>query len=214
MKSKPVNHRAAAGALLAGLLALGAQGALAQATAAQAPRPDKPLDKALYMKIFEYRLLGAGQVVDCLETSSDCEVTIDISQVTTPSGDLFCLAQLPETIKVKGTTHGGREKNKKMVWSLKLGSQIDPTKFTFRFQDKFGILVVKNPKPEQIHGYKIGTGSGTHANNPMYFHVQNRRNNKGNDAVYLPVILQTEAKPDGTKVESLCGAADPRIIND
>lgn len=215
MMSKPVNHRAAASALLAGLLALGTQGALAQTAAVQAPRPDKPLDKALYMKIFEYRLLGAGQEVTCDAGPGDCEVTIDISQVTTPGGGLYCLAQLPETIRVKGTTNGGPAKNKKIVWSLKLDPQIDTTKFTFRFQDKFGILVIDNPDG-QIHGYKIGHGgSGPNPNDPMKFQVQDKRNKKSqNDkpvAIYLPVILQNET---ATKIDSLCGAADPRIVND
>lgn len=213
MMSKPVNHRAAASALLAGLLALGTQGTLAQTAAVQAPRPDKPLDKALYMKIFEYRLLGAGQEVPCDEGDDDCGVTIDISQVTTPSGELYCLAQMPETIKVKGTTNGGQERNKKIVWSLKLDSQIDRTKFSFKFEDQFGILVIDNPRPKQIHDYRIGAGSGPHANDPMYFHVKNRRNKKPNVAIYFPVILQTEIK-GGVEVVSLCGAADPRIIND
>lgn len=136
----------------------------------------------------------AGSTVTCAADNSPCTVNVEMTQVPF-EGYSYCLAKLPAEIKVMGT--GSNATPKEIVWNL-VPATIGTTKFAFEANN--GILIVSDPKLQNPKG-KIGT-------TPAQFIIKNQRKKIG-EAVYLPVIVQTDA----AGVATLCGAWDPKIIN-
>jgi hypothetical protein len=151
----------------------------------------KPQGKSL-LSVLHPRL--AGSSVTCAADNGPCPVSVEMTQVPF-EGYTYCLAKLPAEIKVMGT--GSIAAPKEIVWNL-VPATIGPAKFSFEANN--GILIVSDPKLQNPKG-KLGTS-------PAQFIVKNKRKISG-EAVYLPVIVQTDA--DG--VATLCGAWDPKIIN-
>lgn len=110
------------------------------------------------------------------------------------------MAALPSEIFVHGTGPAAAERL--MVWTLKPAAG---STATYEFQPKNGILVVDNPQ-SQLKGEGIGDGSG--GTDKAKYHWTNKRKKKV-EMVYLPIILQRVGN-----VVSLCGAADPKVVND
>lgn len=136
----------------------------------------------------------AGSTVTCEANNNPCPVTVEITQVPF-DGYNYCLAKLPGEIKVLGSGPSGTPKS--IVWNL-VPPAIGTTKFSFETNN--GILIVSDANKQNPKG-KIGTSAAQ-------FIVKNQRKKPG-EAVYLPVIVQT----DSAGVVTLCGAWDPKIVN-
>ena len=101
------------------------------------------------------------------------------------------------SIKVK--IRSGSPPTKTIAWNL---TPPNLAGVQFSFQDKNGILVIEDPNT-QLQPGNIGASNAQ-------FVVKNKRK-KTNDAIYLPIIVQTET---ATGVVTLCAASDPKIVNE
>jgi hypothetical protein len=166
---------------------------------AQTEAKKREFRRELPLIVLPPSLVPFSAPVDCDVASPKCPVEIVILEGPI-NGVQACIANLPSEIKVHGT--GAAAPERLMVWTLKppTGSTA-----TYEFQPKFGILVVDNPQ-SQLKGEGIGDGSG--GTDKMQYHWTNKRKKKV-EIVYLPIILQRVGG-----VVSLCGAADPKVVND
>ena len=164
---------------------------------AQAVPSAEKFDKLVPLKVFERFLTTMGPPQTC---SANCEVTITMSLIGPDDG--YCLATLGD-VTFSGTASGNRPKS--IVWKLSpptLGTKL------FYFQPKNGILVVDDPNA-QMFGGGVGDGSGGPNPDVSKYHFKNKHN-KTNTAIFLPIVLQTDTT---TGVVTMCGAADPKIVN-
>ena len=100
----------------------------------------------------------------------------------------------------------------RIVWTLSPTSfPTDPPNTTYSFQPDYGILVVADGG-RQIA--RSGLGDGSTASIHVY-NVLHLRNRWKDDVTYLPVVLRTvpPATIDGEPDITLCGASDPKIVN-
>lgn len=173
-------------ACLALLLAPAVLAQGAKATKAQGKTPIRWAAHAILM----------GPPVECADDDSQCDVPVTMKQGTV-DGLTVCLARVAAEIKVK--KRGGFPPTKKIAWNL---TPPNMSGFEFSFQDKNGILVIEDPET-QLQPGNIGASNAQ-------FVVKNKRK-KTNNAIYLPIIVQTET---ATGVVTLCAAADPKIVNE
>jgi hypothetical protein len=107
---------------------------------------------------------------------------------------------IPSEIKIKG--RGVR----RIVWELD-HEQIGDASYEFELNN--GILIVDQTN-NQLPSGNGGRGDGDqNPNSRVHFHYLHRNNVARSQAIYFPIIRQTIGKE-----VSLCGAADPRIVND
>ncbi|MES3012802.1 MAG: hypothetical protein V4750_03610 [Pseudomonadota bacterium] len=156
------------------------------------------------LKILQATVVKMSGPVACPNSGADCNITIAMNKATVNGVD-YCVGLLPEEIRFANTTSAGT--TKKIVWTL------DPPTMAgmeFYFQPKsgIGILIVDDTTNGQFHSGAVGNGGA----NPKKFqyNLKNKHNKKG-AAIYLPIILQRDTS---NGVVSLCGAADPKIVND
>jgi|GEM_PF-7007028 len=173
---------------------------LAQAAAAQSHSTKKVMQRELPVIILPHGLVPFSVPITCPTGSpTGCQIDIVIQEGLI-NGVQACLANLPSEVKVTGVGTSAQERL--MVWTLKppAGSMA-----TYEFQPKHGILVVDDPKTQLKNG---GIGDGLGGTDKAQFHFTNKRKQL-NEATYLPVILQRIGS-----VVSLCGAADPKVVNE
>jgi len=99
----------------------------------------------------------------------------------------------------------------RIVWTLSVpSSSTDPANTTYSFQPDHGILVL-NDSGQQIVGRGLGDGGSIL---DFTYHVDHRRN-ANYDVTYLPVVLRTvpPTPPSVDPLITLCGASDPKIVN-
>lgn len=141
-------------------------------------------------------------------TVGDCPVPVTVYRDTTTTGSRdVCQVML------SSETHVGTQLLKKIVWTL-----IPPTSpgnATYSFQPDYGILVLKDGG-RQISRAGLGDGSLGSSSSSMYYAYHLRSRQATDDVTYLPVVLQTvpSSVSGGDPVVTLCGASDPRIVND
>jgi hypothetical protein len=114
-------------------------------------------------------------------------------------GKPSCLAQLPDPVNLPRPAGG----EKTIVWELNTSSLPGVVLY---FQTNVGIVVLDDKKV-QIRECKSGNGSSV---STTQFHCKHKHNQAGAVTVYLPIVMQTEIS---TGEVSMCGAADPRIVN-
>ena len=166
---------------------------------AQKKPVEKALQRGLPLIVLPPSLAPFSAPIDCNATGTGCAVSIVILEGPINGVDA-CVANLPSEVRVHGTSSTAAERL--MVWTLKLPVG---TTATYKFQPKHGILVVDDPKGQLKQG-AIGDGLG--GTDPTQYHWVNRRRQRG-EATYLPIILREVGG-----VVSLCGAADPKVVND
>lgn len=99
----------------------------------------------------------------------------------------------------------------KIVWTLSPTSSSTYPGATYAFQPDYGILVLKDG------GRQIArSGVGTSVTLNDTYHVYHLRSRRVDDVTYLPIVLQTvpAAKVGDDPVITLCGASDPKIVNE
>lgn len=173
---------------------------LSQIAAAQSDPVKKALQRELPVIILPPGLVPFSAPFPCpTGSSTGCQIDIMIQEGPI-NGVQACLANLPSEVRVTGV--GSTATDRLMVWTLKppAGSTA-----TYEFQTKHGILVVDDPKSQLKNG---GIGDGQGGTDKAQFHWTNRRK-QPNNATYLPIILQRIGN-----VVSLCGAADPKVVNE
>lgn len=143
-----------------------------------------------------------GPPVLCTGTA-DCSVPVTVDRGTTTGSSDFCQVTLPSETKL------GPQILKKIVWTL---SPATIGNATYSFQPDYGILVLTDIG-RQI--FRSGLGDGVSLLDYKYY-TYHLRSRKGDDVTYLPVVLQTVPSADagGDPVVTLCGARDPKIVND
>ena len=172
----------------------------AQNAAAQSEPAKKPTQREFPVIILPAGFIPFSTPIECTPSAgTGCQVDIPIIEGVI-NGIQACLANLPSEVRVHGT--GVAAPERLMVWTLKPPAV---STATYEFQPKHGILVVDDPKSQLKNG---GIGDGLGGTDPAQFHWTNKRKQKS-EVTYLPVILQRLGG-----VTSLCGAADPKVVND
>lgn len=133
-----------------------------------------------------------------------CYVKIKVvPYLDTATNTQYCLAQLGREIRF--TDRGTR---KLVVFEIEKpsGSTVD-----YRFDEDDGIKLWTGNNSDIA---RAGRGNGDNQNKtPSQYHLRNMHG-KQETAVYLPLILQYENTLAGDdKPQSVCGAADPTVIN-
>lgn len=140
--------------------------------------------------------------------------------------DVSCPSQLdcPVPVKLTLPTGGGCQvtvsskihlaENQlltRIVWTLSPTSSVMYPGATYAFQPDYGILVI-NDGGRQIARSGVGT-SVTLNDTYRVYHLRSR---KVDDVTYLPIVLQTvpPATVGDDPVITLCGASDPKIVNE
>lgn len=176
---------------------------LADWSAGQVPPSSNPPIRTLPLKILPSSMTTMSAAIGCAgdsNTDAPCPIPITIVETVATDGTKGCQAQMTSELHIKGTSALAKEKN--IVWTL------SPTKLaggTLAFHPTHGILVITDQHNPQLHDG--GPGNGSVVSDTQFF-VKNRRNSKG-ESTYLPIILLTTGG-----IVSLCGAADPKIINE
>jgi hypothetical protein len=154
--------------------------------------------KKMIAKIAPQLSILAGPPQTC---SGTCTYEITLTRTNVDGFDICFATGLPSEIKVVG-------KDRLLIWKLKNPSTA--TTPTYAFETAVGIVFISQNNTK-FNG-EIGDG-GSNPSNTGYYHLKNPNDKKGN-ASYLPIVLQTVVLPNGKEEVSLCGATDPRIVND
>ena len=161
-------------------------------------RDDREKDIFRVLKIQQYLvLLGKDGKTCTTETQPVCTIEMKLINV---NGRDYCLAVAPH-LKVK--TQSIAIANKNIVWQLShstLGGK------DLAFHGESGIVLIVDPDAQIEKG---GPGNGGVFSPPKdIYHVKTKRNKKGAESAYLPVILWGSGGN-----EELCAAIDPKIVN-
>ena len=135
----------------------------------------------------------------------DCSVPVTVNRGTTTAGIDFC------QVTLAFETHLGTQILKKIVWTL---NPVTINDATYSFQPDYGVLILKDGGRQMSRSGLGDGGGGTVLNYKYYaYHVRNRQSD---EVTYLPIVMQTvpSAVIGGDPVVTLCGASDPKIIND
>lgn len=193
---------AAAAALLLGVVAATQAQQSGKPSKASKPsagaRDHRETDNFRLVKIQLYNLLLAkGKKTCTTETDAVCIIEMQLIPV---GGRDYCLAVAPD-LKVK--TQSIAIANKNIVWQLShstLGGK------DLAFHGESGIVLIVDPDAQIEKG---GPGNGGVFSPPKdIYHVKTKRNKKGAESAYLPVILWGSGGN-----EELCAAIDPKIVN-
>jgi hypothetical protein len=129
-------------------------------------------------------------------------MTITVNLFQGVIGGVVCglATGIPSEIRIHGV--GVR----RIVWMLDratIGSA------TYDFEPDNGILILKQTN-DQLPRLNGGRGDGSaNPGSRIHFHFKHKNDMPKSEAIYFPIIRQTIGKE-----VTLCGAADPRIVND
>lgn len=168
-----------------------------QGCAVPKPGPATAATPQDVLKLLPRLIVPSGVPLSC--TAFPCTVPVEMHPGEV-NGKPYCLAILPDPINLPSPSSG----EKTIVWKLNTASLGNADLY---FQPDFGVLVLDDNKG-QIRECKKGNGQG--GLSPTEFHCKHKHNQSKADTTYVPIILQRDRT---SKEVSMCGAADPRIVN-
>jgi hypothetical protein len=148
-----------------------------------------------------------------------CAIDVPVFLWTHPvSNIMYCGAAFPELVKLPGSDPNNSDKT--VVWrlvptALSVGDPIPPVgEITFYSEKNHGIILLTNGFT-QMHSGKHGDGTeGTNPPNMTAYQFKNKHKVKTAEAVYLPIVVRTDAASTPPGKVSVCATPDPRIMND